>query len=258
MLTSLSLRSLLDNDKLTGHNFDSWYRRLRIVLEYERISYVLTDPAPEVSAANAQDSVRDAYQKWIFDRTTVRCIMLSIMNDEFSRIFKETQPADIIQVLKDSLGIPDDVERYKMSCTIFNAKIREGVAVTNHVLYMIEMIKRLGKLRCPLHKQLDKDAILNSLPSSYLDFLDHYRMNKPTVNYHGLMGLLQTYERDHQLSKGVVNLVRGSGDHRRPFGKGNKKKEEKRVQGAPGPSQAEKVRAGQASTECFYCKKQRH
>ena len=89
---------------------------------------------------------------------------------------------------------------------------------------MIEMIEWLGKLGCPLHEQLDKDMIMNSLPSSYLDFLDHYRMNKPTVNYHDLMGLLQTYEKDHQLNKRMVNLVGGFRDCRRPFGKGKKKK----------------------------------
>ena len=68
-------------------------------------------------------------------------------------------------------------------------------------------------------------------------------MNKPAVNYHGLMGLLQTYEKDHQLNKGVVNLVGGFGGCR-PFKKGRKKKnKEKKVQGAPGLSQAKKVKA---------------
>ena len=66
----------------------------------------------------------------------------------------------------------------------------EGASVTNHVLYMIEMIKHLGKLSFSLHEQLGKDAILNSLPSSYLDFLSHFKMIKPIVNYHGLLGLL--------------------------------------------------------------------
>ena len=51
--------------------------------------------------------------------------------------------------------------------------------------------------------------------------------------------------------------MEGLGD-RRPFEKENKKIKKKRVQGAPGPSQVEKVRAGQASVECFYCKKRRH
>ena len=74
-----------------------------------------------------------------------------------------------------------------MSCAIYNAKMLNDGSVTDHVLYMIKMIERLDKLRCPLHEQLDKDVILNSLSSYYLDFLDHYRMNKPIVNYHSLM-----------------------------------------------------------------------
>ena len=50
----------------------------------------------------------------------------------------------------------------------------------------------------------------------------------------------------------------GFEDRRHPFGKGKKKKEEKRVQEAPGLSQAEKVKANQASVEYFYCKKRGH
>ena len=116
--------------------------------------------------------------------------MLASMNDEFSRKFKKVQPEEILQKLKESFEMPDDVERYRVSSAIFNAKMYEGASVIDHVLYMIEMIELLGKLGFPLHEHLGKDAILNSLPSSYLDFLSHYRMTKPAVNYHGLLGLL--------------------------------------------------------------------
>ena len=92
MATILSLRSLLDNDKLMRPNFDSWYRKLKIILEHERILYVVTDPAPEESVPNVRGTVRDTYQKWFNDHTTVRCIMLAAMNDEFSRRFENAQP----------------------------------------------------------------------------------------------------------------------------------------------------------------------
>ena len=71
MATTLSLWSLLDNDKLMGPNFDSWYQKLKIILEHERILYVVTDPAPEEPAPNVRGMVRDTYQKWLNDRTTV-------------------------------------------------------------------------------------------------------------------------------------------------------------------------------------------
>ena len=34
----------------------------------------------------------------------------------------------------------DDVEWYKVSCAIYNAKMPNGGSITDHVLYMIEMI----------------------------------------------------------------------------------------------------------------------
>ena len=84
------------------------------------------------------------------------------------------------------------------------------------------MIEHLSKLGFPLHEQLGKDAILNSLPKSYLPFLTHFRMTKPAVNYHGLLGLLQNFEKDHQLHKESVNIVGGSSSSRRSFKKGRR------------------------------------
>ena len=55
-------------------------------------------------------------------------------------------------MLNDSFGTLDDVERHKISCAIFNARMRDGASVTDHVLYMIEMIKHLSKLDFSLHE----------------------------------------------------------------------------------------------------------
>ena len=116
--------------------------------------------------------------------------MLAVMNDEFSRKFEEAQPEDILQRLKESFGTPDDAKRYHISSAIYNTRMHEGAPVTDHVMNMIELFECLGKLGCPLHEQLGKDAILNSLPPSYLSFLDHWRLNRPAVNYHEMLGLL--------------------------------------------------------------------
>ena len=74
------------------------------------------------------------------------------MNDEFSQKFEEAQPEKILQVLRDSFGTPDDVEWHKASCIIFNARMREGASVIDHVLYMIEQIEKLSKLGFSLHE----------------------------------------------------------------------------------------------------------
>ena len=89
MANILFLHSLLNSDKLIGPNFDSWYWKLKIVLEHERILYVLTEQAPEEPTANAHHDARDTYMKWLNDRTTVRCVMMTAMNDELSHKFED-------------------------------------------------------------------------------------------------------------------------------------------------------------------------
>ena len=89
MANTLSLRSLLDSDKLIRSNFDSWYCKLKIILEYKRILYMITDLAYEEPILNAHDVVKDTYQKWLNDRTTMHCIMWTAMNNEFSRKFED-------------------------------------------------------------------------------------------------------------------------------------------------------------------------
>ena len=85
-------------------------------------------------------------------RSIVRYIMLAAINDEFSHRFENAQPQEMLQMLNDSFGMPDDVEGHKTSCAIFNTRMRDGALVINHVLYMIEMIEHLSKLGFFLHE----------------------------------------------------------------------------------------------------------
>ena len=50
--STMSLRSVLEKDKLTGTNFLDWFQNLRIVLKQERKLYVLDEPLPEELADN--------------------------------------------------------------------------------------------------------------------------------------------------------------------------------------------------------------
>ena len=60
------------------------------------------------------------------------------MNDKFNYKFEDTQSEDILQMLNESFDTPDDIKRHKTSCAIFNAWMREGASIIDHVLYMIE------------------------------------------------------------------------------------------------------------------------
>ena len=65
------LHSLFDSDLFIGPNFDRWYRKLQIVLEYEWILYMIMDLAPEVPTSNTYDAMKSSYQKWPNDHITV-------------------------------------------------------------------------------------------------------------------------------------------------------------------------------------------
>ena len=82
---NLSLRSVLEKDKLTGTNFLDWYRNLRIVLKHERKLYVLEQLIPKPPTANAPRAEKDAYKKHQDDALNVGCLMLATMNSELQK-----------------------------------------------------------------------------------------------------------------------------------------------------------------------------
>ena len=58
----------------------------------------------------------------------------------------------MFKLFNDSSDTPDDVEWHKISCAIFNVRMREGASIIDHVLYMIEQIEHLNKLNFFLHE----------------------------------------------------------------------------------------------------------
>ena len=80
MLTIVNLRSILDANKLTGTNFMDWLRNLRIVLNAEKIAYVLDAPLPVSPSVDAFVGDQIAYQKHLDDSIIAACIMLASMS----------------------------------------------------------------------------------------------------------------------------------------------------------------------------------
>ena len=128
------------------------------------------------------------------------------------------------------------------------------------IFNVIQQIKHLSKIGFFLREQLGKDVILNFLSKSYLPFFNHYRMTKSIVNYHGLLRLLQTFEKDHLLHKEMVNVVGGSssGGHHLFKKEKKKKMKNKKMQSAGSQAHKSKSKSDQSQTECFYSKKQDH
>ncbi|KAJ9547176.1 hypothetical protein OSB04_019719 [Centaurea solstitialis] len=93
---NLSLRSILEKDKLSGPNFLNWERNLMIVLKHERKWYVLEEPLGEASPANASAAVRNAHKKHSDDLLDVGCLMLATMSPDLQTMLMNTNAYDMI------------------------------------------------------------------------------------------------------------------------------------------------------------------
>ena len=103
MASSLSLRGILDANKLIGPNYVDWLRNLRIVLTQEKISYILDTPTPDMIGKDAFEE-RTKYKMWKDDSVTVKCIMLVSMNNELQRQHEGIDVPSILLNLKELYG----------------------------------------------------------------------------------------------------------------------------------------------------------
>ncbi|GKE63578.1 hypothetical protein Tco_1513945, partial [Tanacetum coccineum] len=79
---------MFEREKLSGNNFNDWFRQLNLVLRVEKKLFVIEQPLPAASAANFKgqalaqwNAVYDTYNK-------VACLILGSMTPELHRQFE--------------------------------------------------------------------------------------------------------------------------------------------------------------------------
>ena len=85
MASSLSLRGILDANKLIRLIYMDWLRNLRIILTQKKISYILDILAPDSLGEDASEEERATYKMWRDDSVTVKCIVLASISNELQR-----------------------------------------------------------------------------------------------------------------------------------------------------------------------------
>ncbi|KAK8667691.1 hypothetical protein V6N13_007839 [Hibiscus sabdariffa] len=161
---NLSLRSLLEKEKLNGIYFLDWFRNLRIVLKQERKEYVIEELVPDEPTANAPRADKEKFKKHMDDMLDVSCLMLATMSPE-------------LQKQHEDMNI-------------------EGSPVGAHVIKMMGYIQTLDKLGFALKDELATDVILQSLPDSFKPFVLNFNMNEIRKTLPQLLGMLRTAESD--------------------------------------------------------------
>ncbi|KAJ9552643.1 hypothetical protein OSB04_016688 [Centaurea solstitialis] len=196
---NLSLRSILEKDKLTGPNFLDWERNLMIVLRHERKWYVLEEPLGEAPPANAPAAARNAHKKHSDD-------LLDVASEDMFQTQART-------------------ERYDATKAFNECKMIKGTSVSDHVMKMKWHLDHLERLGHPVPLQLATDTILNSLSDDYKPFVVNYNMNNMEKSIAELHSMLKTAE----LNMGTKNktkdvLMSAPKVHNKGKGKGKGKK----------------------------------
>ncbi|VFQ62648.1 unnamed protein product [Cuscuta campestris] len=229
---NLTLRSILDKDKLTGSNFLDWQRNLVIVLRLEKKEYVLEQAIPPVPAANASTAIKDTYEKHVDDDNQVACLMLATMTSDLQKHHESMKAYDMIIHLRQLYQGQARHERFQISKALFSCKLSVGNPVGPHVLKMIGYVQTLEKLGFELRTELATDLILQSLPELYKQFVVNYEMHELDKPLPELLKMLQTAEESLMKGKGnSVLLVQGGKGKKKfkkakkngPKGKGNTK-----------------------------------
>ena len=85
MANNLSIRSILDANKLIGPNFINWFRNIKIVLKQEKKAYVLDDPIPDEPSVEATNEEKKAYRVHMDDLELATCVMLASMAPDLQK-----------------------------------------------------------------------------------------------------------------------------------------------------------------------------
>ncbi|KAJ9544943.1 hypothetical protein OSB04_024650 [Centaurea solstitialis] len=268
---NLSLRSILEKDKLTGPNFLDWERNLMIVLRHERKWYVLEEPLPEAPPANAPAATRNAHKKHTDDLLDVGCLMLATMSPDLQAGLMNTSAYDMIRQLRDMFQTQARTERYDATKAFNECKMIKGASVSDHVMKMKRHMDHLERLGHPVPLQLATDTILNSLSEDYKPFVVNYNMNNMEKSIAELHSMLKTAE----LNMGAKNkpkdvLMVRDGGVKKKHGQGSISKGKgpaPAIQNAPKvcenvkrKGKGKKVKANKARTEnrCFTCNEVGH
>ncbi|KAK8636310.1 hypothetical protein V6N13_005014 [Hibiscus sabdariffa] len=252
---TISLRLLLEKEKLNGINFLDWFRNLRIVLKQERKEYVIEEAVPNDLGPNASRADKDKFKKHMDDMVDVGCLMLATMTPELQKQHENMVAYEMIQNLKEIYEGQARQERYETSKALFQCKMSEGSSVGAHVIKMMGYIQTLEKLGFALNDELATDVILQSLPDSFNQFVLNFNMNEINKTLPQLLGMLRTAESNMKKggSKSVL-MVRVAKEKGKKVAKSKGSGKTK-----PKGKEALKPKGGVSKDgKCFHCGKTGH
>ncbi|GJX16291.1 retrotransposon protein, putative, ty1-copia subclass [Tanacetum coccineum] len=160
-----AFRSMFEREKLSGNNFNNWFRQLKLVLRVEKKMHVIEQPLPAAPAADSEAQ------------------------------FKNSSPYDLIKELKAMFKKQAGVERFDLIQTFYACKQEEGKPVAAYVIQMKGYVDRLERLGYMLPQDLIVGLILNGLTKDFVRFVRNYNMDNMGKMIGELHAMLIEYEK---------------------------------------------------------------
>ncbi|XP_073153164.1 uncharacterized protein [Henckelia pumila] len=139
MSTRNPLSAILEQNKLTGPNYQDWLRNLKIILNSERIAYVLEKKPPKEAAPNISETELAKLEKWRFEDAV--------------------NVVDIHFHLKELYGVQTRSEIHATVKELMTTCLREGASVHEHGVRMIGLVEKLVGLDVVMPHELSTDIL---------------------------------------------------------------------------------------------------
>lgn len=212
-----AFRSMLEREKLSGPNFNDWFRQLRIVLRAEKKSYILEEQTPVVPGANATTEELAAYSDAYDRHNEVACLMLGSMNADLQKQFENYFPLDMINELKSLYEKQAGVELFDLVDQLHDLRHEQGTPVSSHILKMKRYFEQLERLNYAYPQPITIGMILKSLSKDFEDFVRNYNMHSMNKTIAELHAMANEYEKKLPKKSATpqVHMIRGKDPERK-------------------------------------------
>ena len=167
-MSKYPLSTILESNKLTGPNYSDWLRNLKIVLDADKRTYVLTQSPPDIIPDDMQEDEKKTAVKWQDDDLQARCLLLATMSPDMQRQHEHMRHASEIFFHLDQIYKENDrVTRYMVSKELFQSRMSEGTNVHEYGIKILGLIEKLAKMNIVMENDIYIDLILKSLPPSF-------------------------------------------------------------------------------------------
>ena len=257
---------ILTQNKLTGENFNDWKRNLLIVLNFEKHSFVLTQPRPPTPAIDAPDRDFVALERWDNSNLSAMCYIRASMSNVLQKQHEEHQTArQIMDNLEDMFGEQTIQAKTDAIKGLMNCRQKVGTPIKEHMMTVMAYLSEAQANGAEIDAATQLVMVFQTLSKDFDLFQASYNLNRKEMSLTELMKELQAFENIFKGSgsKAEANLAEPSSPAPNPKRKKEKGKNKgnKPVVNAPASKKSTKTKKRKVDpkkVKCFHCGKKGH